>query len=401
MFSKKYNLLFLFFIVVIIQKSDYLFSLYFGFEFGNLLGLNFFYLLPFVMVFDILINFNSNLKKIDYITIALFYYSLVLLIIGLLMYNSIDHILFEILTILIILYGYLYGLDKKLSTEIFKKKYYFIFILISVLCFIATYHTREHLIDYDLTDFERNTATLAYDLSPLLDFWPFLFLFNLFSKKYNRIFTWLPIIIYFSYQIYFLKRAPSVRVITFLLMASYISSGFKIINLKTILTIIVILILGVFFMPQNLSDRFIMSDTSRTDEAFQMLNSLTSANLFFGKGIGGSFITSSTGLSYIDQLKGFGKYVTHIGVAYVILKGGIILFLLIMLQLIQSIKYYFKYQIHANSIHTTCLTYLIVYTIFRLIEGPPTSGAIFDALLLGFSIGNLKSLAHENVNNRR
>ena len=109
-----------------------------------------------------------------------------------------------------------------------------------------------------------------------------------------------------------------------------------------------------------------------------------------GKGLGGDYYVAQGGIvETINNKNQAISRVLHIGATYSILKGGIFLFLIIFLHIFRTIYYNLRRVKYLNERELTCLCFLLVYSIFRLIEGPISPGAIFDATLYGMSLGVL------------
>ena len=238
-------------------------------------------------------------------------------------------------------------------------------------------------------------------MSPILDIWVFLFLISFFSiKKINRFYIYAPILIYIIFQFYFLKRAPSARAIIYLILAwniylmKYKKTNFLI---RSLFIIILIFVFTYLVVPQELLDRFAIVDVARQDEAIQMLEQLTTLELIFGKGLGG-FFTLESGAALIDvnDIGIKGKHILHVGILYPILKGGLILATVVYLHVFSAIRKALISFNKLNKYQLTALTFLLVYSLFRLIEGPFSPGIIFDSFFFGFSIGLLKQNNYYN-----
>lgn len=323
---------------------------------------------------------------------------------GLINGNSKDIIFQEVWTGAIVFYGYKLSGDRSL-VEVFNKKPLFIlFLILSTLVYTGSFYLREHLVGYDLST-DIKTATLAYELSPLLDFWPFLFLVPYFKNRGRlNLMILLPLIIYLGFQIFFLKRAPSVRALTILLAAIAINWKLNTGSVTFIFRLLFgILIFGLafyYFIPQELLLRFQTTDNARQEEALLMLNQLDLFELLFGRGLGGSFyLQDGAGLISLGDGK-MGKYILHIGILYPILKGGIILAFGIYLHVFGKVRWAWRNLNSLDYGQLASVTFLLAYSLFRLIEGPISPGVVFDTFLFGFSLGMLRG-DHSNPSKNR
>lgn len=394
----KSRLFLYFFVSVGIHKANYLLSLLTGVNIQGTIGVT---LLVFPLLFLVLVDMSST-KSFGVKTMIsrdknLFLVLFLLVIafaLGLINGNSKDIIFQEIWTGTVVFYGYKLSKDSSLVEVFTKKPLLILFLALSALVYAGSFYLREHLVAYDLnTDIK--TATLAYELSPLLDFWPFLFLVPFF-KNHGRLnlMILLPLIIYLGFQIFFLKRAPTVRALTILLAAIALNWKIKTGSVSFIFRLVFgIVIFGLAFyylIPEELLVRFQTSDTARQEEAFLMIDQLDGFELLFGRGLGGSFyLKDGAGLISLGEGK-MGKYILHIGILYPILKGGIILALGIYMHVFTKIHWAWRNLNQLTSYQLSAFTFLLVYSIFRLIEGPFSPGVVFDAFLFGFSLGMLR-----------
>ena len=340
---------------------------------------------------------NTKKNKDSLVVNIIFSYVNILLFYGLIRGNNIENIIFEYWTAVFLL------LSHKIATSediwiLFKGKLLIVFFIFSILVFLGTKYTLTHLVEigYDALSTEGSTTGLmAYDMSPILDFWPFLFLLGFFNKKIKkfRIVIYLPFIIYLLFQLFFLKRAPSVRAISILILATFIKMKLSTNNYAFIKQIFVFITLGIVILsytPEGLKERFKTKDTARQDESLGMLSQLNPLEFVFGRGLGGYYNVQRGGV--VQYINNDGKEVSsiiHIGAAYPILKGGLLLFFLIFYHILKTVYISLKKIKKLSEEELSCLVFLIVYSVFRLIEGPFSLGAIFDALLFGMSLGYL------------
>ena len=374
--------------LIVFQKSEYLIKVY--------TGLSLFSVLPFsplvlimILVLFAMLRVNSkrgfSVSNLDPFLSILLVFTALQFFRGL-MYNSTDIVLQEFSTGVIVLYSYILGKNRLIDFS--NKNYLILLAFAAFLVFLGVFHFREHLAG------ELNTllptATLAYEISPIMDFWPLVFLTKYLKRR--DIYAIMPLLIYLFFQIFFLKRAPSVRAVMYFLAAETVYFMLSKSTLdKLIKFVVIFIIIGSFiaFMPRGLKDRFGNGDTSRQEETISMLSQLSSFELFVGKGLGGWFeLEDGGGIIKLHNGKS-GKHIVHIGLAYPILKGGLLLLLLI------SMHYIYALGIGVSNFYTmsfeehACLAFLFVYGAFRLIEGPFSPGALFDGICFGYSIGRL------------
>ena len=391
----------LFVLIVGIHKSNYVIYQLTGINIQSIIQIS---LLTFPLLFLFIAYFYSSSRKIStrknkdsFLLKIIFFYVNILLLYGLIRRNNITIIFLEYWTALVVLLSYKISTSEEIWS-LFKRKLLIIFYIFAILVFLGTSYTLVHLeeIGYDaLKPGGSTTGLLAYDMAPMLDFWPFIFLLGFFNKKVKkiRIFTYAPFLIYLLFQIFFLKRAPSVRAISILILASLIYiklSGNNYAIIKQIFVFITIIIVTLLYTPEALADKFETEDTARQDEFVGMITQLNPLELVVGKGLGGYYYVKNGGVSeYFNHEGRQVNSITHIGIAYPILKGGFLLFFLIFYHILKTV---FRSLIRIKKLSVeelSCLVFLIVYSVFRLIEGPPSAGAIFDGLLFGMSLGYL------------
>jgi hypothetical protein len=390
----------LFVLSVGIHKSNYLISQLIGINIQNIIKVS---LLIFPLLFLLISYRYSSSKRIitkknkdSLLLNVLFFYINLLLVYGVIIGNDITNIFQEYWTGLLVLFSYKIAASKDIW-NLFEGKLHIIFLIFAALVFLGKGYTDVDLAEFGYDAFETGitTALLAYSMAPILDFWPFLFLLGFFNKKIKKsqILVFTPLVIYLSFQLFFLKRAPSVRAISFLLLAIFIKMKISENNkmfTKLMLSLISIVVVALLFTPEALKDRFKTEDTSRQDEASGMLAQLTPLEMLFGRGLGGIYYVEEG--SIIESINDEGRPVSsnmHIGAIYPILKGGIILFFLIFYHIFTTVYRNVKRLKNLSKEGLSCLVFLIVYSLFRLIEGPVSPGSIFDALLFGMSLGYL------------
>lgn len=405
-YSKKPRVFFILFVLFVgLHKSNYLISNIINFNLQKSLG---FSLLFFPLIFLFLsyqYSFSKAKKRSflcnDFFPTLIFIYVHFLLILGIFNGNDLFVIFLEYWTGAIVLFSYLIASDPRIWNT-FGLPLRFMYLLFAIATLVATQYSREHLVLQGLGDIyeTHTTSSLAYEISPILDFWPFLFLIAFFRNKKNpyNLVALVPFVIYLAFQLYFLKRAPTTRAISYLIVGSLV-----LIYLKRntglamrLITIFAIILIGIYFItPKALIARFETKDTARQEEALTMINQLSPIEHILGKGLGGSYyLEQGAGLIEIDNHGNYGKNITHVGVAYPYLKGGLIFTLILFIYIIRTIFKSLRKIKFLSDEELAALVFLIVYCSFRLIEGPFSTGAIFDGTLFGLSLGilNLKKV---------
>lgn len=391
----------LFVLIVGIHKSNFIIAEFTGFDLQSIFQIS---LLTFPLPFLFIAYLYSSSRKINtkknkdsFLVNTIFFYVNILLLYGFMRGNNIDNILFEYWTAILLLLSHKIASSEEIW-RLFNGKLIIVFFIFSILVFLGTNYTVIHLVEigFDALSTEGSrTGLMAYDMAPILDLWPFLFLLGFFNKKIkkSRILIYLPFIIYLLFQLYFLKRAPSARAISFLIFALFIKMKLSKNNYAYVKQIFVLVTLGVlilFYTPETLKERFASTDTARQDESLGMLSQLNPLEIVFGKGLGGDYYVQRGGIvQYINHEGREVSSMVHIGAAYPILKGGLLLFFLIFYHITKTVYRSLLRIKKLSKEELTCLIFLTIYSLFRLIEGPVSLGAVFDALLFGISLGYL------------
>tara|TARA_R110002049_G_scaffold125367_1_gene280973 strand:- start:12722 stop:13978 length:1257 start_codon:yes stop_codon:yes gene_type:complete len=399
-YEKKSSTYFILFILSVgLHKSDYLILQLTGISIQSTIGVS---LLSFPLIFLVLSyyyrparNINTGKNEDSLLMKIIFFYVNILLFYGLIVKNDVTIIFLEYWTGMIVLLSYKISKSENLWL-LFESKLKVIFLIFSVLVFLGNGYTQVHLMEdgYDAFETGTTTALVSYNMAPILDFWPFVFLLSFFNKKIKyRILALVPLIIYLAFQLFFLKRAPSVRAISFLILAMIIKmkiSGNSNAIIKQFFAFIVIGVLVSLAIPKALLDRFETKDSARQDEAKVMLTHLSPLEIIIGKGLGGTYYVEQGGI--VQSINEEGRAISanmHIGAFYPILKGGLLLFFLIFYHILSTVFRNIKRVQKLSKEGLASLIFLIVYSVFRLIEGPISPGSIFDALLFGMSLGYL------------
>jgi hypothetical protein len=398
--SAKYFILFV--LSVGIHKCNYLFSQIIGLNFQSIIGIT---LLSFPLLFLYLsyyfskdvTPFYSNSRYVQLI----FIYINILLIYGILNGNFVQRAFEEYWTGLIVLLSYKLS-NSKAIWNLFEKELIWIYIGFSFLVYIGTGYVQDHLLSGEFENIQFDSITVssvAYDISPILDFWPFILLLGMSAHKkigFAKYLHLLPVIIYVLFQFYFLKRAPTIRAVfhfslgTILLIYYQTTAEKK--GIRALAILFVFLFLAYFFLPENLSDRFKTEDKARQNELANMFSQLSYDEWIFGRGLGGEYNSGVDGIYERINQKGVEvKSTLHLGFGDSILKGGLILFSLISLHGISLIIKNLNRIKLISKEQFAGLGFLITFLLFRFIEGGISPGSIFNAVLFGMSLGVLEN----------
>jgi hypothetical protein len=297
----------------------------------------------------------------------------------------------------VVFLAYKISLNKDIWNS-FRVYVFLLFVITVLILYIGLNQTRQYLDELDIVAasvFEETTSSLAYELVSLTDFWPFIFAILFFREGLsNKILAFLPFVLYVILQLYFLKRAPAVRAVfqisIFFLIAALSKNRIKDI-IKVIPIVLLLLCAFYFVLPQGLIDRFKDDDGSRPDELLNMIYQFNLIELLIGKGMGGAYISDNGIYDYVDMQNGNEMRTTvHIGLAYPLLKGGILFVLLIFSHISIILVKAFKYLRYSTSIEIASYGFLFVFSLFRLIEGPINAVSIFNGVMFGMSIGSLE-----------
>ncbi len=384
------------------QKADYLISVYTGIRIQNILGVS---LLLFPILFLVLSKKCSgvNFSLFKEISISPFpalinVYVIILFLYGIIRENNFIVIAWELYPAAVLLLSYKISRLDSLWVVLGN---YWIYLFFTVLVALGTIQIREDILLVGLQDKVESitTATVAYEISPILDLWPMIFLLGFLNKKVtNKVLPFLPAIVYVGFQFFFVKRAPTIRAYTYILSAYLIAAYYKsVVDQKSLAPRILAMAFFCFLLyislPSSLMERFGEKDTSRQEETLQALTSFTPLEHVFGRGLGGWYALPE-GAGVVENFYGpnkvSGKDITHIGITYPYLKGGLLLVFLIALHLITVVVFSFKHISKLTYIELACVCFLIVYTLFRLVEGPISTGALFDTTLFGMTLGRLE-----------
>lgn len=391
----------LFFIFTGLHKASWALTQEYGLNIQKLIGIKLLYFPLLFLFFAFFFAHRYNFIKLGvdsfYVRYILFY-CVFLLFLGLLSQNFLTRLVEEVWTAFLVFFSYKLG-SLVFLWNLFRRILFYLYIIFSFFVYIGLNHIREDIQrgDYDIERFTGLTVnTEAYNISPILDFWPFILLIGIYSpniSKVKRLLFLLPFFIYLFFQVYFLKRAPSFRAVFLIAAAVYFFKKRNFIfSLRIIFILVFIFLLYIYLIPQDLIDRFNTDDTSRQDEFLAMIRNSNFIQLIFGKGFGGEFTPVFDGVFENVRSSTYLKSTLHIGVGDTILKGGLVFFVLIFLHIFKNLQFGFNYLNKLNEYGKASFVFLFVFSVFRLIEGGLTPGSIFNAYCYGVSLGYLDSL---------
>lgn len=384
----------LFFISVALHKTNYLLAILTGINLQALVGVS---LLILPTIFYLLSYIFTNKRNLIPVSgspavLFLFLYSHVLALVGLLSGNVASAVLTEVWAAWLVFLSYLLSKDAE-KWSLFESKLHYLYYIFASLVVAGFFYPAEHFMELGLEYRVEGatTATVAYQIAPILDFWPLLFLIKLFRSQdiKSKLAAFMPLFIYLIIQVVFLKRAPTVRALTFIGVATtlyFMSKGDRNFLIKIFVFLGVFGFLSIFTVPDALYARFMTLESVRQNESMAMLEQMSTLQHIFGKGLGGYFFPAVDG---VQKNLSSGQIITHIGIAYPYLKGGLVLTIVISYIYFGAvIRGLFSLK-RLTPEQRAGLCFLIVYGVFRLIEGPFSTGMIFDGVLLGLSLGVL------------
>lgn len=394
------KLFFLGFMVSIgVHKSSYLIDRLIGINIQSLIGVSLL-IFPVIFLISAVVTARTSVKLSAIIrkdNLLLLTLSIVIfdLMLGIVNGNDAGIVFQEVWTGLIVLLGYILSYSPKVLQMFQQRMVLLVFLVFSVLTYLGTSFLREHLLGYENLSTDITTATLAYEISPILDLWPMIFLIRWFGSKkaLDRALALLPAVLYLLFQLYFVKRAPTVRVIVVLSIAVfyyYYLQRNRDFLLRLMVGSIALYLTVIFLTPDNLLDKFQTKDISRQAEARIMLEQFDAFELVFGRGLGGYYLLDDgAGLIEVNTQGDLGKHILHIGFFYPILKGGLLLFFVVFAHIIRSLLKGYRQLRRADPYTHSGFVFILVYSLFRLIEGPISPGVVFDGFLFGLSLGLL------------
>ncbi len=408
--TKSAKLLFLFFLLVGAHKLGYLSELLLGLNFNQFFGISILYFIPPILFLSYSFlpkNCGHSVsigKKNINPTIYLFItYIYGLFILGLVNNNNISFMILDTWIYVIVLFSIYIGFHDFIFLQI-EKPLIILFWFFFIFTLIADQFSQKRISEmgFDYSDYGKYVtgASEGYNVSPILDFWPFIFGLGILRKKNDiwKVLCMGAFVAYLALQIHFVKRAPSARSLIMFVAAFYLLSKinqkvkFRQAFLYSLIFITIFITIFNFSSLGALKEKFQTKDTSRVDEGIIMLQQIGLIDWFVGKGMGGTYkINDSEGAGVVklDDSGTEGKAILHIGILNPLLKGGIIL-LLFYLSL--TYRWFLKVKQKAwleNKYNFIAAFFLPVYFVFQFIEGPFSTGAIFNAFLFGFAIARL------------
>ncbi len=407
--------LFLFFLFVGLHKLDQIQWYYTGVSIKKFTIITPLFIPPLFLLLALLkyrkihvkTKVTNTLFQFYFLTFLFISYIFYLVSYGVVVGNPAHYISTEVWIYLIVILCLFLGHYDAVWKDIYKPLIV-LFWLFCIPVYFGTFIPRLHLIAEGSAEYllEKKgylgaTATLAYEMYPILDFFPIVFVLSAIRKKIDiwKILGLCTVIGYLGFHIFFQKRAPSVRALTYIvvilgtiqLVKPSIESFLKPIGFGAIAIFFLLSIVSV----DGLVDRLNKSDQddSRQNEVGIMLNQLEPHEWIFGKGFGGYFILGSDdiyGLGEYEIKEGvFGKVNLHIAFFYPILKGGLIFLLLTLLFSFPLIYRWLDRTWLSNEYNFTAFNILIVIFLFQFIEGPFSSGVTFLGVLYGLCWGKV------------
>lgn len=402
--------LFLFFFFVGYHKIDELQYYYTGFSLKDITILSPLFIPPIFLILayfkykkiHVKVKTTSPFKMFNYTFYVYVIFIFFLTIYGFLIGNSPFYVFTEIWIYLIVIFSMCIGCYDVVWEDIYKPLIilYWIFF---VVVYFGTFIPRLHLIDSGALEHLmategglEGTGTLAYDLYPIIDFFPIIFILSVVRQKFDlwKVLGLCTILGYLGLHIFFQKRAPAARglmyiIIVFMtlqLIRPSIKSLFKVAIPSILGLILLFSIVSVDGLVKRLSKSG--EDKSRQTEVSIMLSQLNPIEWVIGRGFGGYFVlgraNSKFTLGAYEVKKGVkGKVNLHIGFFYPILKGGLIFLFLTSSFFIPLIYRWKDKRWMNNGYNFTAFNVLVVIFLFQFIEGPFSSGVTFLGVLFG------------------
>jgi hypothetical protein len=388
---------YLFLAFTTIHKLNYLNSQLFAIDIQNLIGISLLVFPPIFLIFSYLKfkgEMNGALSPDSQFVKTILILVHLLVVYGIIRGNFLPRVIEEYWTAITIYFSYKMGSNMKIW-DLFRTRLLLPFLLISFFVFLGTTILQKQFTtgEYLESAFENlTTATEAYNVAPILDFWPFIMLFAFVRKADQKFWylNYLPFIIYFGFQLFFLKRAPTIRALSHVFVGSILTLYFTK-NTKNIFGTIVVMITfiigGYFAIPEDLAERFRTEDTSRQSELGEMTSQLNGVEWIIGKGLGGEYNSGLFGVSERKDVLGYDvKSTLHIGYGDALLKGGFLLFSLILFHFLIIVRNALLNISNCEPYQLVAMGFLIVFMLFRLIEGGLTPGTTMNAFCYGMSL---------------
>ena len=414
--------LFLFFLFVGIHKAEQLQQFYTGISLKTITIITPLFIPPIFLVLA-LFKYNkihvktretTSGKQFSLISYLFIGFTFLLTLYGLLIGNPTFYITTEIWIYFIVILCIFLGRYDAVWEDMYKPLV-ILFWVFFVPVYAATYIPKLEFIESGVADYliEKHgsltgTGTLAYQMYPILDFFPIIFVMSAVRKKTDiwKILGICSILGYLGMHIFFAKRAPSVRAVTYIFMIFF---TLQLVNLsfKNMFKIAVPALIGLMALTSMVSidglmDRLSKSseDKSRQNEVAVLLQQLNAFEWVAGRGFGGYFELGSSreeyGLGAYEIKEGvFGKVNMHIAFFYPLLKGGLV-FLILTLSLSLPLIYRWRDRKWMNNRYNfTAFCILSVIFLYQFIEGPFSSGMTFLGVLYGLCWGRVGTSLHQ------
>lgn len=415
----------LFFLFVGIHKLDQIQLFYTGISLKSFTIITPLFIPPIFLVLaffkykSIHIKTKSTSPYSQFTVVLTLFTSLIffLAIYGTLIGNPTLYIFTEIWIYLIVVFCILLGRYNAVWEDIYKPLI-ILFWIFFIPVYFGTFIPRLHLIanggaEYliDRYGFLTGTGTLAYEMYPILDFFPIIFILSIIRKKVDiwKILGVCTILGYLGLQIFFQKRAPSVRALSYIFIVFFTLQLIRP-SLIKLLRIAIPAAIGMFLLLSVVSIDGLLGrlsqsgeDKSRQTEVGIMLGQFNPVEWIIGRGFGGYFVLDNRfgkGVGAYEVRPGvLGKVNLHIGFFYPILKGGLLfLFLTLAFSLPMLYRWMDKRWLK-NEYNFTAFNVLTVIFLFQFIEGPFSSGATFLGVLYGFCWGKIATSLEQFVIN--
>lgn len=238
-----------------------------------------------------------------------------------------------------------------------------------------------------------NVDFLAYRLSATMSYCPVLFAMAIQRRKWNiwRLLGVGSIFVYLVVEIYFQKRAPTARLLTYIAMAFLVTSAVRkrvspALVIATLVGCAVVYQVTASSVLPQLANKYQTEDTSRFEEGLSLIEQFDPQEFVVGRGMGGTYVPPvgwRAGLVEDDSGR-LVRDLTHIGILTPVLKGGL-LFLALYLSLAGPLLARKAREWRSNPINLAALMVLPVVLVFLLIEGPPSLQNFYDAAIYGMA----------------
>lgn len=406
-------LLFIFFVLMILNTAQWYFYNSLGINPAGLLGVSLLVIAPVPLFLSMWIYARGDrglivgTRTYRIVLLGFGYCVLSLTVYGFAKGNLPQNIFIDLWTYAIILCFLILGVRDEFWLDI-EKPMLILFWSCFVIVLLSTALPRQHLFDmgYDLDYFSgsRPTYTLAYDLSRLLHFWPVLFVLGLTRAKFDvwKVLGILTIVAYFGFQIYFQKRAPAVRTLVYLISALvFLQSAGSARNVRRVTIVALTGLAGLFiFMPTDaFLGRFQEADGARLDEAAQMIGGFSAIDWLVGRGFGGYFDLGPLSGQFAEVVASssgeMARTRLHIGLLYPLLKGGLFFVAFHFLLIAPMFRKFQNKAWRRDRYNAVAITILPVYLAFRSIEGAPSPGEFFDGVIFAICCARLYTSSTE------